>query len=123
MLSGKSLNWVAVIIWGAVIYAVSDIPNLRTDLGLMDYVLRKIVHIAIYGALYALFYRAYRGSFKKNKFNSFIVSIIFCLLFAVSDEFHQSFVPGRSGSIIDALLFDGSGSLFTAWVIHSRKNA
>ena len=123
MFPGKLLNWAAVLAWCVAIYFVSDIPNLRTDLGFLDYVFRKIAHITVFGVLYAMFYRAYRSSFQKSKLNSFIVSMIFCLSFAVSDEFHQSFVPGRSGNIIDALLFDGSGSLLAASIIHTRKSA
>ncbi len=52
MLSGKSLNWVAVIIWGAVIYADSRISPICGRILLMDYVLRKIVHsLSIWSAV------------------------------------------------------------------------
>ncbi|MDD5979931.1 MAG: VanZ family protein, partial [bacterium] len=36
-----------------------------------------------------------------NKSKSIYLSIIICLLYAISDEFHQSFVPGRSCQLYD----------------------
>ena len=52
---------------------------------------------------------------KNNKCKNFkktaLVSLIFSILYAVSDEFHQTFVDGRDGNIIDVLI-DGSGAFF-----------
>ena len=44
------------------------------------------------------------------EWGNFRVALIFCLLYAISDEFHQTFVAGRSGQITDVLI-DLSGSL------------
>lgn len=38
------------------------------------------------------------------------ITIFFCILYAISDEFHQAFVPGRSVSALDVLM-DGVGSV------------
>lgn len=38
------------------------------------------------------------------------ITIFFCILYAISDEFHQVFVPGRSVSALDVLM-DGVGSV------------
>ena len=38
------------------------------------------------------------------------LALLFAVLYAVSDEFHQSFVPGRHPSWVDALVIDGSGA-------------
>ena len=39
-----------------------------------------------------------------------ILSFLFSVIYALSDEFHQTFVPGRDGNIVDVLI-DSSGSL------------
>ena len=39
-----------------------------------------------------------------------ILSFLFSVIYALSDEFHQSFVPGRDGNIVDVLI-DSSGAL------------
>lgn len=38
------------------------------------------------------------------------ITIFFCILYAISDEFHQAFVPGRYASSLDVLM-DGVGSV------------
>ena len=40
----------------------------------------------------------------------------FALLYAITDEFHQSFVPGRHPSPYDVILFDGTGALIALWL-------
>ena len=39
-----------------------------------------------------------------------ILSFLFSIIYASSDEFHQTFVPGRDGNIVDVLI-DSSGAL------------
>ena len=39
-----------------------------------------------------------------------ILSFLFSVIYALSDEFHQTFVPGRDGNIVDVLI-DSSGAL------------
>ena len=38
------------------------------------------------------------------------MNLIFSIFYAASDEFHQTFVPGRDGNIVDVLI-DSSGAL------------
>jgi VanZ family protein len=46
----------------------------------------------------------------KNK-KLILISILICFLYALSDEIHQSFVPGRACRILDVVI-DTSGSAF-----------
>ena len=43
------------------------------------------------------------------------------ILYALTDEFHQSFVPGRYSSILDVLLFDNLGALISLWAVTLYK--
>jgi VanZ family protein len=91
--------WLPVIIWAGVIFVLSSIPSLKTNLE-QDFLLRKIAHMVEFAILAFLLYRALR---KENLVfsKSLILSIIFSLLYAFSDEFHQLFVQGRHGSLKD----------------------
>jgi VanZ family protein len=87
--------WLPVVAWAALIFALSSVPDLGTGLGGWDLVLRKIAHAAEYAVLGALLVRATgRGGF----------AFALGTLYALSDEVHQSFVPGRVGSPLDVML-------------------
>ena len=45
----------------------------------------------------------------------------FAILYAVTDEYHQSFVAGRSSSAWDVLVFDNLGALISIWLIHGYE--
>jgi len=74
------------------------------------YMIRKSAHFIEFFIL-EVFILLMISSFKIIDFKCFILSILFCLLYAISDEVHQLFVINRSASIIDVLI-DYTGSLF-----------
>src|SRR5439155_3842339 len=91
--------WLPVVGWALVIFALSSVPHLGTGLGVWDTILRKLAHTSEYAVLGALLLRAVRR-----------VEIAFALgvLYAVSDEIHQTFVRGRHGSPL-AVAIDAVG--------------
>lgn len=95
-------SWVAVFLWCGVIFYLSSIPNLKTELGFWDLILRKIAHITEYAALFLLARKAfYETGSNRGRKRVFLWAIGFSVLYAFSDEYHQSFVPGRCQSLID----------------------
>ena len=112
--------WFPVFLWCAVIYYLSSIPSLRSDLpNQWDFVLRKMAHMAEYGILTILLFRAY---FKSNGFTmkkSVSFAIIFALTYAFTDEYHQTFVFGRQGSLNDVFI-DSLGIFFIAFLIYKK---
>ena len=53
----------------------------------------------------------------------FFMSLLFCIMYAISDEVHQLFIPGRSCEILDVLI-DSTGSLigiFIYYLFNSRR--
>jgi len=101
--------WVPVILWAALIFYLSSLPDLKTDLK-YDFFLRKIAHMLEYLILTFLLFRAIKGSFDLTELFLFIYPASLALFYAVSDEFHQLFVRGRDGSIMDVLI-DAAGIL------------
>jgi VanZ family protein len=95
--------WLPVVLWAGLIFFLSGIPYLKTDLEL-DFLLRKIAHITEYFVLTLLLYRAFRGSFKMGACSLFLCPATLALLYAASDELHQRFVQGRCCSVKDVLI-------------------
>lgn len=77
--------------------------------------IRKCAHFFVYFVLGLLVMNAMYICGINRK--TLIVSSLVCILFSISDEFHQTFVDGRAGSIVDVLL-DSSASLFASFMYH-----
>ncbi|NUT56155.1 MAG: VanZ family protein [Thermoleophilia bacterium] len=94
-LSAALRLWAPVVVWAAVIFAFSAVPDLGTGLGTWDLVLRKIAHACEFAVLGALLLRALRDG--RAAFAGGV-------LYAISDEVHQLFVPGRHGAALDVAI-------------------
>ena len=88
----------------AVIYALSAQPDLGTGLGAWDTVLRKLAHMAEFGLLFLLLVFAFGRATPRALAAAAAVAV----LYAVSDELHQTTVEGRVGSPVDVLI-DSAG--------------
>ena len=66
-------------------------------------VIRKIAHFSLY-ALVGFLLMALFSTYNINEKNKIISTIIIGAIYAISDEFHQSFIPGRSGQASDVFL-------------------
>ena len=84
----------------AVIFVLSAQPGLDSGLS-WDTPLRKAAHMAEYGLLWFLWWRALGYGHPGP-------AIAIALAYAVSDEFHQSFVTDRHGSAWDVAI-DAAG--------------
>lgn len=73
-------------------------------------IFRKIAHMAEYGVFSILLFRAWQETFVVNIKKVFWICLVLSVGYAISDEFHQSFVPGRQGSPIDVFI-DSAGAL------------
>ena len=94
MTATRISTWIPVVLWAAVIFTLSSVPDLGTGLGTWDLVLRKIAHTAEYALLGALLYRAVRHA----------PALLIASAYAATDEVHQTFVSGRHGSPVDWLI-------------------
>ena len=64
---------------------------------------QNLLHIPLFGLFAYLWLRAFtRHGFSKTK--TFIFTIAITVGYGILDEFHQTFVPGRYGSLTDMLL-------------------
>ncbi len=60
------------------------------------------MHALEYALLGFLFYRAFEGTAGLPVSQVLIVTVLFCFLYGLSDEYHQSFVIGRTCTLSDA---------------------
>ena len=71
--------------------------------------IRKLAHFSIYtigGVLTSIYFSLDAKNIKKN----ILLAFIFCVIYAITDEIHQHFVPGRSCELRDVLI-DSSGAM------------
>ena len=86
-------------------------------------VVRKAAHFAEYAILAFLAARAFRASPRPALAKRwFLASLVLVVAYALLDEYHQSFVPSRTGSIYDSLI-DISGGLTALLLLRRRHNA
>ena len=106
MLLKKLLPWLPAILVMATIFGFSSRASTQLpNFGLLDTLVKKGAHMLGY-ALLALTYW-YGMRFDRRRW---AWALILAILYALTDEFHQSFVPGRHPSWVDVLVFDGSGA-------------
>jgi VanZ family protein len=109
-----------VLVWMALIFTASSIPSGRfPDVSIFRF--DKLIHLVIYGVLGFLMHRALS---RQSRFPllarwAALWSVLFCVLYGVSDELHQSFVPGRDMSGYD-LIANTAGALLSAVIVRVR---
>ncbi|MFA7672763.1 MAG: VanZ family protein [Clostridia bacterium] len=72
--------------------------------------IRKSAHFCIYGMLGIISFAAYDALYEIKAKAALPFAFITCVLYAVSDEIHQLFVPGRSCEFLDVII-DSAGAL------------
>lgn len=119
----KLKKWIYLILWLLVIFIFSsqansgdithniigEVANTNyTITTTLNFLIRKLAHLTEYFILALLTISLLKEYTKKQKI-IIITTIIFCFLYALTDEYHQSLVPGRSALFTDVLI-DITGS-------------
>lgn len=102
-------RWLPALAWMGLIFFVSAQPSLPSAPAWWDLILKKTMHAVAYGILTWLYLRALRGTWGDEGWIR-VASAAMAVLYAISDEVHQTFVPGRNGTWVDVML-DGVGIL------------
>lgn len=129
----KVIPWLLVILWMSLIFYLSHQPveesnklskgiteklveiveKIDSDkdfnLGRVNHILRKNAHFFAYLILGILTSNGLKSSKVEDR-KGFIIALIISVLYAISDEAHQLFVPGRGGQLKDVII-DSAGSL------------
>ncbi|MGE5251652.1 MAG: VanZ family protein [Bacteroidota bacterium] len=99
--------WFPAILMMAVIFLVSSEPSSALpNFSWADTLVKKGGHVLGYGILAWSYWRGLRYRLRMRP-----LAWLLAVTYAVTDELHQSFVPGRHPSPVDVLLFDGLGAM------------
>ena len=104
----------------AVIFFFSAQEGLDSGLGAADTVGRKLIHIAEYGLLALLWWRALRTRVSAR--SAVVAAFLIASAYAATDEYHQSFVATRNGSVLDWAL-DTAGAALAMLRVHATRRS
>ena len=93
ILWGPFLGALAIVFW---LSSMATVPGAH-------YVWDKLLHTVGYAGLGILAMRAFHGGFARPRLAPTIYAALTVILWGISDEFHQSFVPGRDSSALDVV--------------------
>lgn len=98
-----------------VVLVVADILKIKQGdiekfIQVGEPIVRKLAHFGIYTVL-GIASMGFALTFNISKARQTLITTIWGILYASTDEFHQTFIDGRNGSILDVIL-DASGVLF-----------
>ena len=111
-------RWLPALLWMAAIFVVSNQPATDLpDFGFFDLLVKKGGHFLAYAILALLVQRAWQPGAA-----SWGWALGLTAVYAISDELHQTFIPGRFGSLADVLI-DTSGALTALLIAHYRSSA
>ena len=111
--------WLPLLAWMGLIFYLSAQPDLpHPDAGWLGLVLSSGAHAFVFGVLAVLWVRVLDG-----RRHALLVAFLLTMLYALSDEFHQAFVPGRYPDPWD-LLCDALGAVLalTLWLMWRRRS-
>lgn len=98
---GPLLRWGPVLVVMLLIFLASDTPGSSIpEFGLIDFVVKKGGHMAGYALLSMACLHGLTGKNHPNRTRA-AAAVAMAVLYAITDEFHQTFTPGRNASITD----------------------
>ena len=104
--------WLPPLAWMALIFVLSAQPQLpHAPSSLADLLIKKLGHMAEYAILVLLLRRAMMA--RAARLWPQWMAWLLAILYAVSDEYHQTFVPGRNGQLLDVII-DAVGASLAA---------
>lgn len=99
------VRWGPAVLLMAIIFIASATPSTELpDFGWVDLLVKKGGHFCAYFLLAAVCLRGVEET-STGRWQAFWI----CVLYAISDEFHQQFVPGRNAAVADVVI-DASGA-------------
>jgi VanZ family protein len=112
------------LLWMAMIFALSSRERFPSPPVGSAAIIAIFAHLFLYGMLAALLLIAFRGR-RRITLRSAILAVAIATAYGVSDEFHQSFVPGRSATVFDVVVnFLGAVmAVTTVWMLQRRSTA
>lgn len=105
------MKWLPASLMMLAIFLFSSGSSMEVQNDLVEGIVNKGGHMVGYGMLALTFWRGFE--FRENRR---WLGWILAVSYAITDEYHQSFVPGRFPSLFDVLVFDNLGAFLAVWL-------
>ena len=116
----RYLAWLPAVVWAGFIFFVSAQPKETFErFGLTGLLLSTMGHLITYAVLMLLVALALQFGSKISTRYVLATAFVVIALYGLSDEYHQSFVSGRTATPVDWLV-DLAGAA-VMWIILARK--
>ena len=113
--------WIPPLVLMSIIFTLSTRQNLSVSTEhAVNFSVFKTLHVLEYGLLTLLFFRALYMTAKLAYEKIIALSMLCSLLYGISDEIHQTYVPTRSGQPRDVLI-DAVGIFIMAYLIYRHR--
>lgn len=138
-MKNKLKKWLLLLIWMLIIFMFSNqansgsvthsmveqvLPNIKYTslIDIINFTIRKLAHLTEYFILTHLTISLLKEYTTREKI-ILAISIIFCFIYAMADEFHQSLIPGRTSLFRDVIIdtIGGFIALITYKLFHKIK--
>jgi VanZ family protein len=142
----KPSYWLPAVLWVALLFLMSTgaysmqstssiiepvlrfiVPSISArTIDFVHSVIRKLAHLTEYFIFGLLLFRAFRSGSDQSQVRRWVFSsLVVLVLFAATDEVHQSLVPDRTGSVVDVVIDTAGGILALCvsalWFKQNRK--
>jgi len=103
--------WLPPLVWMGLIYFLSSFHKLQASpVSWQDFVIRKTAHFLEFAILFVLYNRGLAKSIQLPIKKRLFLALALAIGYAMTDEFHQTMVLGRTGKPFD-ILVDSLGAL------------
>lgn len=106
----------------AIATAILGHPLSELSYEMTQFVVRKLTHLTAYGILAVLWFRAVRGEARGWVMQWSVIAVSIAIAVAAIDEYHQSFVPSRTGTPFDVVI-DVCGAVLAQIAIRAATPA
>ncbi len=121
-------RWGPAVLLMSFIFFMSAQPKdstLMPDYGMYDLIVKKGAHLMCYALLALSFVRGLCSDRPARRVD-YVFALLLTVLYAISDEYHQTFVPGREGRWQDVLIDTTGASValaaLYAWKAHTAQS-
>lgn len=117
---GQESSSISVKVTEFIVGIISKIKNMDIDLKMyyvqkLHPIIRKLAHFGIYTVV-GFSTMGFMCTFNMRNIFKLIISFSIGLIYAITDEFHQYFIPGRNASITDVCI-DSAGVLIGIFIL------
>jgi VanZ family protein len=102
------------LIWMGLIFYLSSLSTLpAAEVIWWDFIVKKFAHMFEFAVLFYLWQRALK-IYYPSMAHPYVAAFVITVLYAISDELHQSVVPGRHAKAMD-VGYDAFGAM-SVWL-------